>query len=146
MKKFLFASLLMLVSIATFGQREIILKSDVTGKTSAQALGDTVVNATAKTQSSVSMPAAWNTVGVTVAITKISGTVAGVVRLFGSIDGVTYARIAATDSLNATNVASQGKLFNVLPSGGKWPYKYVRVSYTGTGTMSASFTSRALFK
>ena len=80
------------------------------------------------------------------AITKISGTVAGVVRLFGSIDGVTYARIAATDSLNATNVASQGKLFNVLPSGGKWPYKYVRVSYTGTGTMSASFTSRALFK
>lgn len=136
----------MLVSLATFGQREIILKSDVAGKTAAQALGDTVTNTATKTQSSTAIIQAWKAVGVAVTVTKISGTVAGVVRLHGSADGVNYTRIAPTDSLIALNVTTNYKLFNPVTAGGVWPWKYVRVTYTGVGTMSAGMTSKAILK
>lgn len=65
-------------------------------------------------------------------ITKISGTVAGTVTLYGSLDGVTYDQIG-TDVFTATNVASQCNIWSLGVSG----YAYYRVIYAGAGTMSA---------
>jgi hypothetical protein len=71
-------------------------------------------------------------------VTKISGTVGGTVTLQGSNDGTNYVTVSASYSdvqtLTPTNQATNSKLFTVTGS----PYKYYRLSYTGTGTMSAT--------
>lgn len=65
--------------------------------------------------------------------TKINGTVAGTIALHGSNDGVVFASISAT-TFTATNTASQN---------GSWqltgvPFRYIRVTWTGSGTMNAT--------
>lgn len=76
-------------------------------------------------------------------VTKISGTAAGVVRLFGSLDGVNFVRVNATDSLNVANVSTaQTKIFTVAPSS----YSYYRIGYTGTGTMACKLQSLAIWR
>ena len=78
--------------------------------------------------------------------TKNSGTVGGTVSLLGSLDGINYkaATVAegttALPTFTATDVASQTFIWRVT----KNPYLYYRVSWTGTGTMSAKFTARAV--
>jgi hypothetical protein len=78
-----------------------------------------------------------------VAVTKISGTVGGTITLQGSLDGTNFkamntvdtqtalATITATDATNTYHWRLAGS-----------PFRYYRVSWTGTGTMSASFTSQ----
>ena len=85
-------------------------------------------------------PAYYTTVQVN--ITKISGTVAGTVTLQGSIDGTNFSTatsgmLAITATYTATDVASQSK--NWIIAGN--PYRFYRVSWTGTGTMAASMTA-----
>lgn len=82
---------------------------------------------------------------VWVAVTKISGTVGGTITLQGSLDGTNFkaintpdtqtalATITATDASNTYHWRLQGS-----------PFQYYRVSWTGTGTMSASFTAKIL--
>jgi hypothetical protein len=78
--------------------------------------------------------------------TKISGTVAGTVTLLGSLDGTNYKALTVAEgttalpTYTATDVASQNFIWQVLRS----PYKYYRVSWTGSGTMSASFKAYLL--
>lgn len=71
-------------------------------------------------------------------VTKISGTVAGTVTLQGSNDGTNYVTVSSSyadaTSLSCTNQATNKKLFTITGS----PYKYYRLSYTGSGTMSAT--------
>lgn len=80
----------------------------------------------------------YNTVTIQSVVTKISGTVAGTVTLQGSIDGTNYVTVSSSyadvTSYSPTDVATSSKLFVVTGS----PYRYYRLSYTGTGTMSAS--------
>ena len=80
----------------------------------------------------------YNTITIQSVVTKISGTVAGTVTLQGSIDGTNYVTVnssyADVTSYSPTDVATSSKLFVVTGS----PYRYYRLSYTGTGTMSAS--------
>ena len=78
-----------------------------------------------------------------VAVTKISGTVGGTITLQCSIDGTNWkamntpdtqtalATITATDATNTYHWRLSGS-----------PFPYYRVSWTGTGTMAASFTAQ----
>jgi K+-sensing histidine kinase KdpD len=105
---------------------------------------DTVTNtATIYLQSPALSSAPATTTTVWVSVTKISGTVGGTITLQGSLDGTTYkaintvgtqtalATITATDASNTYHWILQGS-----------PFTYYRVSWTGTGTMAASFTSQ----
>lgn len=68
-------------------------------------------------------------------ITKVSGTAAGTVTLQGSIDGTNYVTVSSDYSsartLSVSNTTTNTALFVVTSS----PYKYYRLSYTGSGTM-----------
>jgi hypothetical protein len=74
----------------------------------------------------------WHT-GVTaqVVVTKISGTVGGSLGLYGSMDGTNWSLIG---SASTPSDASANYSFNTTAA-----WYYYRISYTGTGTMSASF-------
>ena len=103
---------------------------------------DTVVNTTAKTIASPKIESFYDLVGVEVRITKVSGTVAGTLRLFGSYDGTNWVRVNASDSLIVPNTATAYKSFTVT----SYPYRYLGVTYTPTGTMSAKMRASALYK
>ena len=89
----------------------------------------------------VAAPATSTTIWI--AVTKISGTVGGTITLQGSLNGTTYkalntvdtqtalATITATDASNTYHYRIDGS-----------PFPYYRVSWTGTGTMAASFTAQ----
>lgn len=82
---------------------------------------------------------------IQVNVTKISGTVGGTISLQGSLDGTNFkalnteetqtalATITATDANNVYHWRLKGN-----------PFLYYRVSWTGTGTMAASFTASLL--
>lgn len=97
---------------------------------------DTVVNAGAKVTTAFPIGAWKAGVTVQVIVTKISGTVGGSLGLYGSMDGTNFTLIgsAATPSDASANYS-----FNTTVC-----WKYYRVGYTGTGTMSASFKTYVL--
>lgn len=105
---------------------------------------DTVINtATQYLQSPALSSAAATTTTVWVGVTKISGTVGGTITLQGSLDGTNWkavntvgtqtamATITATDANNTYHWILQGS-----------PFQFYRVSWTGTGTMSASIRAQ----
>lgn len=107
---------------------------------------DTVTNtATVYLTSPLLSPALATSTTVWVAVTKISGTVGGTLTLQGSFDGTNFkaintpdnqtalATVTATDASNTYHWRLQGS-----------PFLYYRVSWTGTGTMSASFTAKVM--
>ena len=117
----------------------------LTNALSPYAASDTVSNSgtgTLTTRNAVS-PAAATTTTIWVGVTKLSGTVGGTITLQGSIDGTNWkalntvgtqtalATITATDASNTYHWILQGS-----------PMPYYRVSWTGTGTMSASFIAK----
>lgn len=77
-------------------------------------------------------------------VTKISGTVAGTVTLQGSNDASNYVTVssnyASATTHTATDVATSTKHFVITGS----PYKYYRLSYTGSGTMAATIAGKLL--
>jgi hypothetical protein len=102
---------------------------------------DTVTNtATQYMQSPLVSAAPATTTTIWIAVTKISGTVGGTITLQGSLDGTNFkalntvgtqtalATITATDATNTYHYILTGS-----------PFTYYRVSWTGTGTMAASF-------
>jgi len=68
-------------------------------------------------------------------VTKVSGTAAGTVTLQGSIDGTNYVTVSSdyssAQTMSVTNVTTSTALLTVTSS----PYRYYRLSYTGSGTM-----------
>lgn len=105
---------------------------------------DTVTNtATVYLQSPVISPAAATTTTIWVAVTKISGTVGGTMTLQGSLDGTNFKAINTPDTQTALATVTATDATNTYHwrlSGS--PFTYYRVSWTGTGTMSASFTAK----
>lgn len=102
---------------------------------------DTVVNtATVYLTSPALTPAAATSTTIWIAVTKISGTVGGTISLQGSLDGTNYKALNTVDTqtalatITATD-ASNTYHYRLAAS----PFPYYRVSWTGTGTMSASF-------
>jgi len=126
---FLFAVLLISVS-ATAQQAPRLLTTTSYGNSL-----DTVVNAGAKvTTPSLGVVSNFGK-GVTahVIVTKISGTVGGTLALQGSLDGTNWSTIG---SASTPTDATANYSFNTTVG-----WRYYRISYTGTGTMSASFKS-----
>lgn len=80
----------------------------------------------------------YNTVTIQSVITKVSGTVGGTATLQGSIDGTNFVTVSSAyadvTSYTPTDQTTNSKLFIVTGS----PYRYYRISYTGTGTMVAT--------
>jgi hypothetical protein len=80
----------------------------------------------------------YETVSIQAKTTKIGGTVGGTVTLQGSNNGTNYvtvntAYVAGTSStMTALNQTTTTKVFVITGS----PYRYYRLSWTGTGTMS----------
>jgi pheromone shutdown protein TraB len=82
---------------------------------------------------------------IQVNVTKVSGTVGGTISLLGSLDGTNFkalnteetqtalATITATDANNVYHWRLNGN-----------PFLYYRVSWTGTGTMVATFSASLL--
>lgn len=105
--------------------------------------GDTITNTGTKTNT-LKLSGSFNQVLIQSTVTKISGTVAGTLTLQGSVDGTNYVTADSSAlhkrSFTATNVASQSVVFVIEKS----PYLYYRVSYTGSGTMSATMSSHIL--
>lgn len=91
----------------------------------------------------------YENVAIQATVDKISGTVAGTVTLQGSNDGTNFVTLdnsysadyttsapyttGGATTLSCSNVTTNSKIFLITGS----PYSYYRLSYTGSGTMSA---------
>jgi hypothetical protein len=102
---------------------------------------DTVTNTGVAYVSSVLVkPAPAVTTTFWVSVTKISGTVGGTISLQGSLDGTNWKALnqpntqTAVTTITATDATAN---YHWVISGS--PFQYYRVSWTGTGTMAASF-------
>jgi hypothetical protein len=107
---------------------------------------DTVTNTGTVTLTSARVPAlgGLNTL-VYVSITKISGTVGGTLTLMGSVDGTNFKALTTIETQTALatiTAADASSTYGWRLNGNHYPY--YRVSYTGTGTMAASFTAKTL--
>lgn len=110
----------------------------------SHAASDTVTNTATVTLTTAQRVPSTSGANVTVyiAVTKISGTVGGTITLMGSMDGATYKAVNTMDTQTALATITATDANNTY----HWrlngnPFPYYRVSWTGTGTMSAVFTS-----
>lgn len=116
--------------------------------TGAKILSDTVTNTGTAylTSYSQTRTQASSTV-VQVNVTKISGTVAGTISLLGSLDGTNFKALTVAEAQTALatiTAADASGAYHFRLNG--CPFTYYRVSWTGTGTMAASFTARLIVK
>lgn len=83
---------------------------------------------------------------IQVVCTEISGTTGGTITIQGSLDGTNFKAIPTEETqtgittATAADVASQVFVWRIKGN----PFLYYRVSWTGTGTMAASFTAKML--
>ena len=82
------------------------------------------------------------TLAVQVVVTEISGTTAGTVSLHGSLDGTSYALIDSVTFSPADVTSAQGFIWK----SDEVYAPYYRVTYTGSGTMAARFSAKALVR
>jgi hypothetical protein len=92
--------------------------------------GDSIIDAGTVTKT-ISTTAGYSAIGIQPVVTKISGTVAGTVILYYSLDNVNYK--STGDTLTLANVTTNSAVFAKVTA----PATYYRVVATGTGTMSA---------
>jgi hypothetical protein len=138
MKKIIFILVASVVTLCATAQSSHPVRSAAVTTTSYSNLLDTVVNTATKVTTPWKVPGWFNGVSAAVVVTKISGTVGGTLALQGSIDGTNWVTI---DSTQTASDASANYLFNTTKG-----LQYYRISYAGTGTMSASFkTSLAAY-
>jgi hypothetical protein len=138
MKK-LFILLFALVAFASSAQ-----VFDLKNSLSPYALTDTVTNGgTATVTSPVVSAAPAVTTTIWVVATKISGTVGGTITLQGSLDGTNW------KALNTPNTATALATFTATDATNTYhwvisgsPFRYYRVSWTGTGTMAATLAAQ----
>lgn len=100
------------------------------------AAGDTVVN-TATVAKTFNISGDYKGIVVNPVFTKISGTVAGTIKLQGSLDGTTYTDVAS-QTFTATDIATGQTLWYVAAP----LARYYKITWTGTGTMSAVLSGR----
>lgn len=148
MKKLIFSGLFAIISFFALSQSTYTydLKSPYT------ATSDTVVNgATAFLTSPVITYVGLGIVAVQLEVIEISGTTGGTITLQGSLDdtGDDFSALLAGETSTAiptktaTDVTTtQTFLFKVLNS----HCRRYRLSYTGTGTMSARFFGKILIR
>jgi pyridoxine/pyridoxamine 5'-phosphate oxidase len=142
MKKIIFA-LGILVCLVAFSTPETKAQGIKTMKNAALSATETVTNTGTAFLSAAATSSETSTTAVQVVVTKTSGTVAGTISLLGSVDGVNFKAATLTEAstalhtFTATDVASQTFIWRLTGN----PYRVYRVSYTGAGTMVATFTA-----
>lgn len=81
-----------------------------------------------------SLTKGYKMIGIQPVVTKASGTMAGVLRFYASIDGTNY--VTLSDTLALTNVTTNTALFSWAQ-----PWRYWRIIQSGgttvTGTLAA---------
>jgi hypothetical protein len=92
-------------------------------------LGDTITN-TATAYKIITVTGGYQTLAIQPVLTKVSGTAAGTVTMYGSQDGTNYYPLGDT-LLMQDHAAAVSKLFKYTDPG----YTYYKISYTGVGTM-----------
>ena len=103
------------------------------------ATTDTITNTTPKTQYAI-VKGSNQVATAHATLTKISGTVAGTVKLQGSVLGVNYVDIGSAFTL--TDTATQSCSFVVAPSS----YQYYRILVTPSGTQSTKIQTAILVR
>lgn len=131
--------ILLLVALASFA---IETKAQVANFLSPYSLtSDTVTNTgTVYLQSPRLVAADATGTTIWIAVTKISGTVGGTITLQGSLDGTNFKALNTVDTQTALatiTATDASNTYHYRLSSSHFPY--YRVSWTGTGTMSASF-------
>lgn len=99
------------------------------------AAGDTAVNTTPITRSMPTFSGGYSALQIQVTFASNSGTLAGTLKLMGSLDGVNYTQVDSSRTVNTTLVAP---IFNEPGA----PLNYYKVTFTGTGTQSSTWTIR----
>jgi len=80
----------------------------------------------------ISLTGGYNTVSIQANVTEFSGTTAGTVKLYGTIDGTNYVQIG--ESLTLSDVTTvQTKIWNITPN----QYAKYKIVGVGIGTMNA---------
>lgn len=142
MKKFI--TLLSIVALVAFATISVNAQTaDLKNALSPFATSDTVTNTGTGTLTSPLLKSANAPTTIWVAVTKISGTVGGTITLQGSLDGTNWKAINTPETATALATFTATDASNTY----HWrlnssPFPYYRVSWTGTGTMSASFTAK----
>jgi len=140
--------LLSLIAIAPMNAQTSVLTDlrNSLGTASVPILSDTVTNTGTGTLSSIRVNGPGDNVTIVVTCTEISGTTAGTITIQGSLDGTNYKAIPTNETqtsittATALDVASQVFTWRLASS----PYLYYRVSWTGSGTMAASFAAKLM--
>lgn len=132
MKKLLFVLLIAVAAINVKAQSVSLISRY--GK-----IVDTVTNTGVKLMTSPRITGAQQNVTVSFKAAVLTGTIAGVARLYGSLDNITFTRITAAE-LRGNSVAPVDSLvINVNATRKHWvinnsPYQYYQVGVTGIGT------------
>lgn len=133
MKHLVLIALLALFSLTVQAQAKPML-SNTTGK----AL-DTVTNTGTRSQKLL-VNDYQDVTTIVATVTKISGTAAGSVKCYGSVDNIDFVLVDA-NTFTPTDVAgAQTYAWKVNPS----QYAWYQVTYTGVGTMAAKLSSKVL--
>lgn len=106
---------------------------------------DTVTNTGTKSMTTLAVKGPMQTVTVSLAVTVLTGTLAGVARLYGSLDGVNYSRIRSTQlqgaQVDSTGLDANRKVYHwVAPNSA---FQRYQVQVTGSGT--TTFTIKDLY-
>lgn len=127
MKKIVIILMLCVAGMATHAQS--IVRDLKSPPASGTNLTDTVTNTGTVLMSSVSIPDGASNVTVTGTFTKLTGTVAGVASLLGSLNGIDWTSASVT-TYTVTDVASATTSWILTNK----PFTYFRVSVVGSGT------------
>lgn len=99
---------------------------------------DTVTNTGLKSMNTGRVSGPNQTVTVTTVNTVLTGTLAGVARLWGSLDGIDYSRIRATQlqgaQVDSALVDANHRVYTWVVE--KSPYQYYQIQTTGVGTVT----------
>lgn len=123
MKKYLLLIVFALTVFAAQAQKGSAVKLPL-------AVGDTITN-TGTVSKFITVTGGYSGVSLQYNVHKLSGTGAGTIQLYGSLDGVTYVAIGSASTI--TNVADQAftqYVASPLPS-------KLKILATGSGTESA---------
>jgi hypothetical protein len=137
----LIVGLVALLSIAANAQIAPFYNALSTGGVFPQS--DTVTNTgTGTVQCRVLKDVPTVNTTIQVNVTKISGTVGGTISLQGSLDGTNWKALNTAETQTALPTVTATDATNVYHCrlNGS-PFLYYRVSWTGTGTMAASFSA-----
>lgn len=99
--------------------------------------GGAIVNAGTDTMTAA-LPGYSAATGIQVVVSKISGTVAGISRLYGSIDGLNY--VATGDTLTLADQSVNSVIWKKDTP----VYVNYRIRTTGSGTMVAATSAKAV--